>query len=292
MTNQKFYKKKIFIITSIVILLLLMGGAYAYYFVNKDVTPDAYILEMNGDIEVLRDDLEMDVFSGMELEKNDVVKTGPNSILSLVIRDSSIFTLEENSIVELKSIVKDKISVFQQAGVVWTKATNLLGMDNFEIETPHAIALVRGTGFRTKVNNYTEVMTAEGKVEFKAENSIFVNPFEKYILKDGVFERLNLSEDDYKDILKFHNNVIKELRLMRMNEINSRPEIVNILRKKYEFTNEDIKKFFEDIDEGVKKEEDYIGYLPYKPTGIKKVESWNLEIRTHLKEIDRIKVEG
>ncbi len=115
----------------------------------------------------------------------DAVQTGPNSRASLLFSDGSQVRLNANSVIEITTpaaVGRGRTSLFRAvAGEVWSRLR-----PNQAVQTPHAIAGVRGTEFDLKINpdNSTTLTVVEGEVEFyNSFGTVMVEPSQQSVAR-------------------------------------------------------------------------------------------------------------
>lgn len=117
-----------------------------------------------------------------QLNEGDVVVTGANSIAKLRFFDASVTVIQPNSSIEIA-----KSYQYTGLGEVVTELALSIGRtevlanpnrnvnSHFQIQTPSAVAAVRGTEFRVGVEGENRQLalqeTLEGKVAFSASGS-------------------------------------------------------------------------------------------------------------------------
>ena len=90
-----------------------------------------------------------------ELDEGTWVKTGTDSKAILVLLDNSVISLDKETEIELAAIPSgddNNTLIKQYLGNVWHRIGQLTGTDSYEVQTPNAIAAVRGTIFGSLVN--------------------------------------------------------------------------------------------------------------------------------------------
>jgi len=114
---------------------------------------------------------------GMVLAAGTRVRTAPDSHAMLTFFEGSSITLEPGTDVEIQSVEgsagsSTDIVLKQWIGKTWSRVVKRLDADtHYEIVTPSACALVRGTLFETEVDSTlsTTIRTTEGLVSVVAE---------------------------------------------------------------------------------------------------------------------------
>ncbi len=120
--------------------------------------------------------------SGSEIE------TQQNSIAHVIFPDNSIMSIDQNTKVQINYNDK-KISIFQIAGNTWHRVKKLINITDYSVETPTALASVRGTIFGVQINqDETSVYVKEHTVE--------VAKIQKQDGKTKILEKVNVNEGD------------------------------------------------------------------------------------------------
>ncbi|MFC1908707.1 FecR domain-containing protein [Chloroflexota bacterium] len=119
-----------------------------------------------------------EVENGMTIETGSRIKTDPNSQALLTFFNGTTIKLEPGTDLVVKQVEggagnEPTIIVLKQwLGRTWSQVAKLAGPDShYEIQTPSASALVRGTVFTTEVDETgaTRVQTLEGLVSVSAQ---------------------------------------------------------------------------------------------------------------------------
>lgn len=142
-------------------------------FLFSEANPAAVILQSKGVIELNRADEKKNVSSGEILYNGDELISSEESIAAIrFVDDGAIIKLFSNSILMIKTIKEantlDK-QLYLEVGELWSKVKKESG--SYQIETPTAVAAVKGTDFLTEVkdNGDTWLFTFEGIVELKTD---------------------------------------------------------------------------------------------------------------------------
>jgi hypothetical protein len=120
------------------------------------------------------------------LSENDVIKTGVNSKISITFFDGSIIDLNPNTQVEIRELVKGKttsIRLKQEIGETLSKVEKLVDpASRYEIETPAAVAAVRGSTMLVEVviDGTTTVANIDGSISVTARGEEVVIPKGKH----------------------------------------------------------------------------------------------------------------
>ena len=123
--------------------------------------------------------------NGMTLDVGTRVMTAQDSQALLTFFDGSTLKLEPGTDIEIQQLeLSDEQAVTivlkQWMGRTWSRVVKMVDAgSHYEIQTPSAVALVRGTRFLTEVDDEgeTTVQTTEGLVSvFAHGNEVFVSP--------------------------------------------------------------------------------------------------------------------
>jgi hypothetical protein len=116
--------------------------------------------------------------------EGDVIKTGAKSIAKLRFANDSVLNLQPNSMVGVElsqqitqtKTIQIKLNLNEGRAEVHANPDHHSG-DQFEVETPSAVAVVRGTKFRVAADGDVGIQeTLEGSVSFAtAKKSVIVN---------------------------------------------------------------------------------------------------------------------
>lgn len=168
-------------------------------------------IETGSASKILSNGSPQELRSGQTLLPGDKIKTGPGADAVITFANGSQLRLDENTEVAVNSST-DRIAISQTLGRTWSRVMKLLGQSqSYEIETPTAVATVRGTTFSTTVGN--EETLIEGDSE-----KVEVSAYERIGTERRLFETLILSTDesvrirrqDLKDLKEGRRQLLKE----------------------------------------------------------------------------------
>jgi len=156
-TKSKPAKKRTSFIVSAVVILCVIG--LVFLVLNPGVveaTATAELVDISGVVEVKQGETWTTAESNMELYESDSVRTGENSSASIVIFKGSIIRLDSNTEVTLTEIIQQEegnsVTIDQEFGRTWSTVQGISGIDDYEVQTPTAVASVRGTSFDVNVS--------------------------------------------------------------------------------------------------------------------------------------------
>jgi hypothetical protein len=131
---------------------------------------------------------------GMTLSAGDRIRTAANSSALLTFFEGSTIKLEPETDVQIQQVERAqdesvRITLKQWLGRTWSRVVKMAGPgSHYEIETPSATAVVRGTLFSTSVDEAgsTEVATTSGLVSVVAEGEeVYLPPNQKTEVQVG-----------------------------------------------------------------------------------------------------------
>jgi hypothetical protein len=209
----------------------------------------------------------------MQLLPEDMVITGPASRLNLVIENSGVIQIGPESKVVMSSLLKRSDGTADQkmmvkAGKVILGLKKLQKDSVFDVETPTAVAGVRGTSFMVNVSEEqdnafpyfvkledqkqvkTEVAVLAGAVELSGQKEgekVMVNSLKMAILQGSDFANVKVVDIDRLYLNELQEvKGFAEIRKLQMDEITEEiatvePQIKAVLKKDLK-TSAEIKK--------------------------------------------------
>ncbi|MFC2004767.1 FecR domain-containing protein [Chloroflexota bacterium] len=190
-------KKLAILVTS---ALLLVSVASVGQFVFLKPTPamasTCVLSILSGSVRIQNPGLDtyQEGFDGMTLNTGTQIETASDSHALLTFFEGSTIKLEPNTSLEIQQVeYSDEqptmIILKQWLGRTWSRVTKMVDSGSqYEIETPTATAIVRGTLFTTEVTEtgFTTVATTEGLVSVAAqEQEVYVPANQKVEVEKG-----------------------------------------------------------------------------------------------------------
>lgn len=217
-----------------------------------------------GDVTVLRENIpgKQDVKLNMNLLPDDVILTGEGGKLSIVLEDSGVIRISENSRVILASLFENgeggkdhRLRV--EAGKVVLGLKKLQKHSSFNVETPTAVAGVRGTSFMVDVQDepqhafpyfvkleeereiVTRVAVLAGAVEFidaESDDSRMIDSLKQAILVGSDFENVRVVDIDRLALNEMEEiKDFAEIRKLKMDEITEEiSEVEPAIREQFQ----------------------------------------------------------
>lgn len=140
-------------------------------------TPETFIAtailaSVTGDVQVQKNHVWQGAKSEDKIAQDDVIKTGSNSNATILFGSGSLMRVDANSEIALSNYSKDGdtwiIKINQIIGRTWNRVQKLVGSSVYEVNTPTAVATVRGTAFGIDANASGSAVTVdEGTVSAK-----------------------------------------------------------------------------------------------------------------------------
>ncbi len=144
----------------------------------KKIPVAALVIAANGNVNVVEvaDSISRKLNQGEALNTGAVIETAKNSLAKLRFEDGSSVDIQPNSTLTIQSSFKyagkasyvTQVKLKQGRTTVLANPAHIVG-NKLQVETPSAVAAVRGTAFRLSVNGDTTIQeTLEGQVAFTA----------------------------------------------------------------------------------------------------------------------------
>jgi hypothetical protein len=121
------------------------------------VTPSVYLVDGR---------VEQELADGTLIEPSSTLRVSTSGLAIIHFPDGSEARIEKGSMVRLEATSydgtsgKQQVALYLSAGRMWSKVMELATPDSaWEVETPSAVATVRGTAFGTSVNAAEETLT-------------------------------------------------------------------------------------------------------------------------------------
>ncbi len=145
--------------TTIFLLCALFGAMPFGVTASADTTEVGSIKTLKGDAVVVRGDQELVAQLGMRLMTHDVIRTGKNASLGIVLRDDTTVSLGAKSELAMKEFTfePDKglfgmtLDMIKGTFVYVSGRISKLSPGSAKVETPAGVVAVRGTRFLVKI---------------------------------------------------------------------------------------------------------------------------------------------
>lgn len=230
------------VLATSMIFLISMTTFAAVYIADIPVTkaaPRTTLLEFTGNVDIYRDDLEIEVYEGMVLQQGDIVITGKKSTAVIRFIDDSLSRLSPESELRLRRIYKDQekksiteVEVELNKGRVWNQVVNLSGKKSkFKVEAKNIKAETnQKASFDIKVNakHEPEVAVFENKVQVELPDDQIVK--KQYLLEGYVIAGASKKPE----VEKIQFNSIEDEVWIEVNKVKDREYKKEIDKEKTE----------------------------------------------------------
>ena len=261
-------KKLIIAWISILVLLIIAGvSAYAWERHTFASSNKAIAVVQHGEVLVSQPDGTMQAFTGqIELLPGQTLQTLDGEAL-LTINSDFFIWLRTNSQLTLQTLNASDIDVKLTDGAAWYMHVNASAPQQFTLYTPLDTITPYGTKFYVTYDantKETSTILVQGSATVSDEfGRIYLTPVEKAYKTDINGLRLvGLTPDDM-DIVQ--SQLKKDYAILtdaRMQEINKYGVALNIIKSKYNVTDDDIKYILNQVDTGKISEDDLIKQSP------------------------------
>jgi hypothetical protein len=158
-------KIPVFIVLAVLAVIIL-----TYLYISSPPVPVAQLIIDTGPVEVMHSGSWSPAVTGMELVQGDSVRTLEGAEARIIFFEYSVMRLAPLTEIMIEAFSPDPddtyIYIRQEAGRTWNKVLSLSGISSYEVETPEAIASVRGTAFSVQVDSHgTDIQLSEGELE-------------------------------------------------------------------------------------------------------------------------------
>jgi len=269
---------RIFLAFVIIVSLLSFTGCNSSKD-NKNMNTAKLIFSI-GDVKVKSNGNWVVAQEEMNLTQGDEIKTGFNSECNIVIGEASTLAIKEKTHFSIKSILKNsagnETNVFAlDTGKAIISPKKLLKGDSFRVQTPTAIAAVRGTKFSvaTSKTGKLKVAVVDGKVSLKRRIPALEKTDENIIKKSETLNKLNKKIESEAVVISANQSAfIDNIKAYKENKI-----VEKAIEKKIASVDEVKDKSSEKKQEVEKVEEDELALAISSLNVAKKNEDKSLE---------------
>lgn len=180
-------------------IILILGLAALFIWVKTARASIGNLQIYSGSAEISRNGKAQPGSTGSDIHINDTIKIPTGSKVAIVLKDSSVIRLDEDTEVEVGELKyqdqKIKNATFKLTfGRLWSRVAPLEQSGNFEVETPTVVATVRGTSFNTTYKHeFTSIYVDRDSVDA----ALLENRDETQAIDQGFF--LKMQNDRLKD---------------------------------------------------------------------------------------------
>jgi len=241
------------LMTSLFIIIISIIGIFWFISQTSDVASAQLVIDY-GTVHVKHEGGDWtSAETGMLLVQSDALRTGEDTYASVILFESSIIRLDNNTEILLKEFIRQaettNITIEQESGRTWNTLQRISGIDNYEVQTPTTVASVRGTIFDVNVtiSGRTNISVIKGEVNVsRLENgtigdTITVNSNESVLIDPESNETLKtdpLIKDEW--ILRNLGEDATLYEQLKSDLYNRIEEYIPELKERYGMTNEEL----------------------------------------------------
>jgi len=283
-------KKVLLAGAAIVILLIIAVGFWQYQNVAGDNVEVAYLQVKGGSVEVNQGSGWASATDGMKLRSSDKVRTGADGSAAVVLFEGIIASLDPNTEVSVNEVSAGKTTIKLEAGSVWNKFAKVSGVSTYEVETPNAVATVRGTSFGvTYASEETTMDVGDGNVEFGSTGGTHetLGPGERATMKLGALKRAVLDRAGRLALAQKLRQNLEDFKAARkkiiLGFIERNRALVDQLESQYPQLQESrLDEFLNAADAGQVNEDELIQKSPMKLPILYRLREMNQEVRAQM----------
>ncbi len=216
--EEKKPKKKIFLYVFLTIIILLIA-LYLILFRASEIPAQ---LNVESNVVNLND---APVSGIVRLSESDIIETLSYGKASVVLYESVVINLEENTKIKISDLQKTHPKIYQEKGSTWNTFTKLFGVKEYTAQSANSVASVRGTSFSLSEN---KIAVGDGNIDYKYKGIAFIID-KNDVIENGISRELTLQEK--KQILANYLKILDRLKSLRKKTIEKNPIIINIALK-------------------------------------------------------------
>ena len=199
-------KKKLLLLMGAVVLVAVAAVVAVLVLANKGHRV-IKVESFSGKVALERDNSPKDIFKNMNLKTQDLITTGADGLMGLLVDDDKNIAAKENTCFAIVSSGNEKkgaLKIELKYGTSLIEIKNKLSDgSSFKVETPNASLSVKGTVFEvnyTPEERTTILKVTQGSVQVDAKGKTkMVNAGNMAIIKDDSIEVSELADDNDKD---------------------------------------------------------------------------------------------
>ncbi|MFC1741893.1 FecR domain-containing protein [Nanoarchaeota archaeon] len=280
--NKSSKALKIAIPIAVVLVLIIISLAV----VLGSSTRVAFLNIEEGDVQVDVGNGWVRATDGMKLSEDDKVRTLDGTAV-LVLYESVIVQLEEDTEISISELSKDNLRLKQESGSTWNKFAAIAGIKNFEVETPTTVATVRGTEFWVDMES---VGVVEGDVDVKmGEKRFNVGKGKKAVLREKIGRLESISPEQIRKAVLQKEKMMNHLKDLRQEEMDKKKGLVTMVKKLYRWNDGDVTTKLDKLDNGGYNEEKIREKSPLPSEAVDKFVGMTREIKKQKQQIEDLK---
>ncbi len=272
-------KKNLKIILLVAAVIVVALGIFIYSSVFTTATRTAYLMIEESGVEVDHGSGWTAAKDMMDLSLNDKIRTN-EGMATVVFYDSIIVNLDSDTEISIEELSRSNIEVQQASGSTWHKFTKIVGVDDYKVSTPKAVATIRGTEAGIEVGEEEIFMLGEGDFEVNiGGEKAKLDPLQVLtIAKDGSFRIRELDINQRQKVLEFMRRNMDSIKRVRRTEVDSHGTIVRKMMTKYS-EGRTVDEVLRDIDRGDMDDNAMVEKSPIRIPALHKVKAINDEVK-------------
>ena len=216
--EEKKPKKKIFLYIFLIIIVLLVVSYLTLFRTSEipaQLNVDSAIVNLNN----------APVSGNFRLSESDIIETLSSGKASVILYESVVVNLEENTKIKISDLQKVHPKIFQEKGSTWNTFTKLFGVKEYTVQSSNSVASIRGTSFSLSEN---KIFVGDGNVDYKYNETDFLVD-KNEVIENGISRKLTLQEK--RQISTNYMKVLDQLKFLRQKTIEENPIIIKIALK-------------------------------------------------------------
>ncbi|HLP79670.1 MAG TPA: hypothetical protein VK158_03490 [Acidobacteriota bacterium] len=287
-------RKKIIIISAICAVLgicvLLFPYVSPFIFDSVDV---GFVNVLDGSAFLVRKNVETEILAPMVLKQGDIIYTTTGEA-NVILFESEVVRLSPYSKVQLTEMSDSKILLTQLSGNLSHSVNNLNGNRTYIVKLPETTATATGTQFVTTIGGgYESHYVSEGQIFVEDSfTDLSVGILEKSIKRSGeplVLEPL--SAEEKKILAREVSQTIQTLQGLRQAQIAELTPVVELVKKKYNLTDEDLQIYLAKIDSGEIDMKDVVANAPISNHRVDKFIQTTSNIKDSIKTLSELETQ-
>lgn len=215
------------------------------------------------------------------LSQEDIIETGADGLATIILYESIVINLESNTKISLDDLTKENPIVSQIAGSAFHQVTNLFGLSSYTVKSGNSVASVRGTEFSIEGD---KISVGEGEVDYELDGKQFNVVGGRVVEKvNGEIQERELTQEERERINRLRQRALTGLRELRQKELEKHPVILRTMKRKYDFSNSDIKEAFDLADKGEIDLEEFRDKAPVDLESVEKI----IQITKEIKQLNQ-----
>ncbi len=277
-TEPKRSKTKYIVLTVVLLIIaaLAVAGVVAYRMLFSAPIRTAEVEPRNLGVEVYVNGTLVDGVTAVK--EGDTVETKMGGNASLQMFESSVVLLDMNTKVVIESLKEDAIRLRLESGRTWHEVSGVHTNGSYVVTDGTFTATVKGTAFEMHPGG--KIMTGEGVVAVtKGDEIVEVNQGEVSEVTNGKLVKRVATAQEKGNLAGGLQQSVSELRELRNEEIAKYPEVLELVKEKFNTDEATIRQTLLDADIGKYNVDAELEKFPIKVPVINRVAAFTKEIQ-------------